>query len=118
MSPYFIVELNRKLYNSKTKNFEKIRKPVSFPLEGLKLTARPHGIPFEHSYNLRAFIVHTGSAEGGHYYAYVRYDNQWYRADDNAIRKAPLDEIQKIAEVGYDKGQGETPTIFFYETDF
>lgn len=119
LSPYFIVELTRKKLNEKTKKFEKITTPVIFPLEGLKLTAHLlFGVPSERVYRLKAFIVHTGSAEGGHYYAYVLYGNQWYRADDNAIRKAPLSEIEQIAKLGYDKGQNETPTIFFYETNF
>lgn len=112
LSPYFIVELTRRKQN------EKIMTSVSFPLEDFKITAHLFGIPSERVYRLKAFIIHSGSAKGGHYYAYVRYADQWYRTDDNAIRKAPVSEIEQIASLGYDKEQNETPTIFFYETNF
>lgn len=37
------------------------------------------------NYTLSGFIVHTGKFYGGHYVAYVKKGNTWYKADDKVI---------------------------------
>lgn len=38
-------------------------------------------------YTLTAIIVHTGSIIGGHYYAYIREENIWWRISDTTVTK-------------------------------
>ena len=40
-----------------------------------------------HVYRLYAFIVHEGySTQSGHYYAFVKHEEKWYRYDDDQVR--------------------------------
>ncbi|XP_061570801.1 ubl carboxyl-terminal hydrolase 18-like isoform X2 [Cololabis saira] len=50
------------------------------------------------TYTLYAVVVHCGSAESGHYTAYVRdrADKCWYYADDSHVQKASWGQVQTI----------------------
>ena len=39
-------------------------------------------------YDLFAVIVHIGKIDGGHYIAYCRRDNQWFKFDDHKVTLA------------------------------
>ena len=44
------------------------------------------------NYNLIGAIVHLGKTlQGGHYIAYIKSDNQWYRCDDEVIEPNNMD---------------------------
>lgn len=45
----------------------------------------------DYTYQLHGVLVHNGSAQGGHYYAFLRPGTgpQWYRFDDTSVTKAP-----------------------------
>ena len=45
-------------------------------------------------YKLKAITVHSGSLDGGHYVAYVRYDSQWYYCNDSSCTKITYDIIK------------------------
>ena len=44
-------------------------------------------------YALIAVVVHDGSEAGGHYYAYVKYDNNWFKCDDDRISLVDKAEV-------------------------
>lgn len=48
-------------------------------------------------YELFSIMVHSGSAAGGHYYAYIKSfkDNQWYSFNDQHVSKITYDDICK-----------------------
>lgn len=49
-------------------------------------------------YELYAVLVHSGSAMGGHYYAYIKSfeDGKWYNFNDTDVREIDKDEITKV----------------------
>jgi ubiquitin carboxyl-terminal hydrolase 20/33 len=60
--------------------------------------------PYEHpmpgvTYSLSAVIVHIGPFGSGHYIAYARTDDDWYRYDDRRVFRVDASEVQ--ASRGY-----------------
>ncbi|XP_035663404.1 ubiquitin carboxyl-terminal hydrolase 47-like isoform X1 [Branchiostoma floridae] len=48
-------------------------------------------------YELFSIMIHSGSAAGGHYYAYIKSfrDGQWYSFNDQHVTKITYDDIRK-----------------------
>ena len=45
-------------------------------------------------YTLQSLVVHIGdSLEQGHYIAYVKRDNKWYKMDDHHAQRVAFDEV-------------------------
>jgi ubiquitin carboxyl-terminal hydrolase 47 len=46
-------------------------------------------------YELYSVLVHSGSAMGGHYYAYIKCfeDGKWYNFNDSDVREIDSEEI-------------------------
>ncbi|XP_071112786.1 ubiquitin carboxyl-terminal hydrolase 47-like [Haliotis cracherodii] len=51
--------------------------------------------PYE--YELFSIMIHSGSAAGGHYYAYIKSfkDGQWYSFNDQQVTRITYDDIRK-----------------------
>jgi Ubiquitin carboxyl-terminal hydrolase len=49
-------------------------------------------------YELYAVLVHSGSAIGGHYYAYIKSfeDGKWYNFNDSDVREIQAEDITKV----------------------
>ncbi|KAJ9473207.1 Ubiquitin carboxyl-terminal hydrolase 21 [Diplonema papillatum] len=103
--PVLMVHLRRFDYDAAAKDFAKINDKFSFPLDldlnefaappsawddaGEPAAADP-GEPVEkvdYSYRLHSVLVHSGSTQGGHYYAYISPEDgqQWFRFDDERV---------------------------------
>ncbi|KAL1416800.1 hypothetical protein MTO96_027510 [Rhipicephalus appendiculatus] len=57
-------------------------------------------------YELFSIMVHSGSASGGHYYAYIKSftENQWYCFNDAQVTRVTYDEIRKTYGGGPSRG--------------
>jgi len=57
-----------------------------------------------HVYELYSVLIHSGSAFGGHYYAYVKshIDGKWYNFNDAFVNEISEEELAKV--------YGGTPT--------
>lgn len=57
-------------------------------------------------YELFSIMVHSGSANGGHYYAYIKsfVDGEWYCFNDVQVNKVTYDEIRKTYGGGQARG--------------
>ncbi len=44
-------------------------------------------------FDLAAIACHTGTPQSGHYYAYVKVNEQWWLADDRIVRRAEWNEV-------------------------
>lgn len=65
--------------------------------------------PSQKTYRLKALVRYAGSASRmGHYFAYVKYGDTWYEANDVVIRK--MDSFQAVQ-----KDCGKHATMCFYE---
>ena len=49
-------------------------------------------------YELYAVLIHSGSALGGHYYAYIKSfeDGLWYKFNDSEVSKIDPDDIKSV----------------------
>lgn len=52
------------------------------------------------TYTLTSFIQHTGTADAGHYVAFVKKDDQWYRCDDSNVTSITHEEVLSAAREG------------------
>lgn len=50
-----------------------------------------------YSYSLQGVVVHTGSAEAGHYYSIAQTQGRWYKYDDTVVSEFDLGELEKEA---------------------
>lgn len=57
-------------------------------------------------YELFSIMVHSGSANGGHYYAYIKSfkDGQWYCFNDQSVTRITYDDIRKTYGGGPTRG--------------
>ncbi|KAK6187315.1 hypothetical protein SNE40_005373 [Patella caerulea] len=51
-----------------------------------------------YQYDLFSVMIHSGSAAGGHYYAYIKSfeDGQWYSFNDQQVSRITFDDIRKV----------------------
>lgn len=56
-----------------------------------------------YKFRLRGIIIHTGSADGGHYYSFIRQGEQWHEFNDTFVRKFDASEIPNEAFGGEEK---------------
>lgn len=64
-------------------------------------------------YELYAVLVHSGSAIGGHYYAYIKSfeDGKWYNFNDTDVSPMDPEDIQRVFG---DKSQSATAYMLKY----
>lgn len=98
-------------------NFEQLRKIntfVTIPVNSL--TMKPYvaaNYPEENTlYELVSFVQHGGSMNGGHYNAYIKYNDQWYFCDDSHTSK--FDTISVFETNGSFDGYF-TPYVLIYK---
>jgi len=67
--------------------------PIKFKIENEVTIPDTLTIPKNNKkYNLIGFYVHSGSESGGHYYAYKKYDDRWYKFNDSSKEGPDLKE--------------------------
>lgn len=109
--PYLILEINRLDFDVTKKTPVRIDKPSPFPLENFSIESFcEQNAPGPKIYRLNSVTFH----DGGHYFAFVRRGEQWYKADDSVVEAIPLARMQEIAQKGEYK-KGVVPTLLFYE---
>lgn len=64
----------------------------------------------EHQYTLAGVLVHSGTAEGGHYYSFIkeRRTNEWFQFDDSNVTPFNLSKLKSECF-----GGGESNTNFY-----
>uniref|UniRef100_A0A1A9W4U0 Ubiquitin carboxyl-terminal hydrolase 47 n=1 Tax=Glossina brevipalpis TaxID=37001 RepID=A0A1A9W4U0_9MUSC len=60
----------------------------------------------QYIYELFAIMIHSGSASGGHYYAYIKEfeNNEWYCFNDQSVTPITQEDIKKSFGGGSSKG--------------
>ncbi len=90
--------------------------PLSFPLYNLSFKRYfTDQTKDQGPYELIGAIMHSGSANYGHYTAYVKAGNQWYYCNDETITKLNEEDMEKIATQGYGLNKKTLPTTLVYE---
>ncbi len=87
---YVIIVLKR---FSSMNYLSKINNIITFPIDDLDLSE--YCIGYEKYYSklsLKSVILHSGSLNGGHYYAYCKHiDGQWYEYNDSSCTKIDIE---------------------------
>ena len=96
--PVLQLQLKRFEYNFQTDSMHKVNDHFSFPAK-LDLN-RYTASPADYSYTLFSILVHTGSANAGHYFAFLRPDcGKWLKFDDEVVETA-LEEYAFLSSFG------------------
>ena len=88
-----LLHLGRFEYVYQYNGYKKINDYFEFPkeinLEPFMDKNADHSIPY--FYELYGVLVHSGTVQAGHYYAYLRpsTEPQWYEFNDSIVRKVP-----------------------------
>ncbi len=78
----------------------KLNTNITFPLNNLDLSEYMSNMNTSNStcrYNLVAVSNHSGNIDGGHYYSYVRRDDNWYDLNDTRVTQINQDEVHSPA---------------------
>ena len=68
------------------------------------------------NYELFSIMIHSGSATGGHYYAYIKCfeTNQWYNFNDERVSKLDRQDISKAFGTSYSMYSSTTAYMLLY----
>lgn len=93
---YCIIVLKR--YKNQIGNLFKSNSMITFPIDNLDLTPYSDGYDkIECTLNLVSVGCHSGSLNGGHYYAICKHKNKkWYRYDDETVTEFNLNSDKNI----------------------
>ncbi len=118
---YVICSLDRKNFIRRTRGqavptFTRHENPISFDLYNqsfdrcFKDPSKSCG-----DYEVVSIIMHSGSANSGHYTAYVKAGNEWYYCNDETITPCSEQEVFKIGQLGYGANKNTLVTTLIYE---
>lgn len=106
---YLMVVLNRFEYNQEARTREKINDYYEFPtdldmreyLNGSSIAEEEKNsalFPNEYcSYKLKAVVVHSGSADCGHYISLIREESKWFQFDDSKVSEFDSKNLAEAA---------------------
>ena len=91
-----IIQLKR--FQNHGSQTSKIRSKITYPLTDLSIhECYSEYYPRNHKYDLYGVVQHTGSLNGGHYYAHTKnpVNNKWYEFNDEYVIHIPDDDVEK-----------------------
>lgn len=116
--PYLCINVNRYTYTALAR--QKVNHAIAIPLE---LDVSPWVRPLHPAlastsskaashYALSSVVVQGGGLSGGHYWAYVKKEQVWYRCDDSTITRVGTElSADAITEIN---GSPTGPTGYFF----
>lgn len=84
LPPFLFIHLQRLVFDLETFTKIKLDHPVAFPTD-IDLQDYYNQDAGPQNYELKGFVVHVGSSEGGHYYSIIKCENGWIKFDDTRI---------------------------------
>ena len=106
--PVLILNLKR-FSNASQRLSADVDVPINLDMSSYKAEYAPEDA-IKKQYKLCAFINHLGgfSSKEGHYIAFVKNNNSWWKYSDGRVKKVRANAIQEEAKKAY---------ILFYERD-
>jgi ubiquitin C-terminal hydrolase len=59
-------------------------------------------------------LIHSGSAESGHYYSYIKIKEKWYEFNDRIVTEFNLQNNLKSECFGGAEGKNKNAYMLFY----
>lgn len=121
---FLIFALRRFEFNFDTMLRTKVNDLFEFPTELNMLTYTSEYLnkemlknPGYYEYTLKGIIIHTGTADHGHYYSYVFNGDIWIEFNDINISLSDIDSIigQAYGKRGHDSGVVPSAYLLIYE---
>jgi len=102
LPPVLNVQLKRFEYDYNSEQRIKLNDEVSFPLKlkmdpyliDPKLVEEKDFVIESPEYDLVAVLIHSGSAAVGHYYSFIKWENQWFKFNDETVTTADENDIK------------------------
>jgi hypothetical protein len=107
-----VLHLKRFEYNLRMHARQKICSLLEFPAE-LDVTSLLEN-PRPSKYRLWGIVLHSGTADGGHYQSLIKTGPKWFRFDDSCVTKFPIDKLKSEAFGGH-AVTGPCALLLFYE---
>lgn len=97
-----VINLVRHIYeNEASKNSNAVKKPFNLTIRKEQTIDSNQDL----NYELVGFILHIGTASGGHYIAYTNVDSKWIKYDDSKVEEVTEKNAENAASAAY---------LFFY----
>lgn len=110
---HLIIQLKRFAYDKNSKELSKLKDTIKFPVNGLDLKPYFHNsIEVNNSiYDLSSIVMHVGSINGGHYWAWVKDNNsdRWYDCNDDTVTLLSAKDIANLEQ----KGSSDAYILFY-----
>lgn len=111
--PYFLtLQLTRFDYDYQTWRRIKLNNKVTFPftLDMAKFFTDQKGAAGNQEYELFSVMIHSGGAEGGHYYAFVKSfeSGKWFKFNDASVSEISDEDICTVFGGAPPKNQAST----------
>lgn len=106
-------ELNMEEYTQE--GIEKAELAKQQELEGVESGIERKYPKEYYEYKLRGIIIHMGTAENGHYYSFIKENEQWYEFNDTVVRKIDPKDIPNEAFGGEEKFSFHSNPAFKYK---
>lgn len=127
---YFCEGCNKKVAAKKRQRISKVPPIMMFSLKRFEFDLNTYRrvklhsrfeIPFSISVNktelqLRGFVVHIGSSEGGHYISYVKTKGKWYELNDSEVRVFDPSRLSEVAFGGIE-ARSSAYLLFYQRKD-
>ncbi|EAN95845.1 ubiquitin hydrolase, putative [Trypanosoma cruzi] len=126
LPPVLLIHPNRAEFSMETFTVRTLPGKWTFPTS---LNLEPYVLPMELEknggtglspfYELRSIVVHQGIAENGHYFAYVRFGDQWVCFNDMYVFRVSEEAVMTSASCSSDteslnKGSNERASLLVY----
>lgn len=104
-----IIHLKRFTYDFERNQSVKINSRFEFPIElNIEEYCVKSDFEKEYVYELNGITVHTGCAQGGHYFSYIRNNDQWYEFNDSKVGHFDGSELFRKSYGGKSEVEEET----------
>ena len=98
LPPTVIFNLKRFEYDMKTWQRYKLNDFFEFPMEldlkkWCKFSSEEEAEATETNYKLKGVLIHSGTAQAGHYYSYIRIGEKWVEFNDTKVSQFEPSEV-------------------------
>jgi ubiquitin C-terminal hydrolase len=104
--PFLILQLKRFEFDVSLRRRSKVNDLFEFPPE-FDLSLLIENADISHWYRLTGIILHAGTADVGHYTAYIRIDGKWFSFNDASVTEITESKVFSDAYGGHHVAHGD-----------
>jgi ubiquitin C-terminal hydrolase len=106
VGPYLVIQLKRFEYDLRTWARSKVNDQFTFPFHFDIAPYLDHESA-EQDYSLIGVVIHSGTADGGHYYSFAHRGNHWFCLNDTDVTACSREKVRndgygRAVQYGFD----------------